>query len=102
MMCEYSLQNEKYPALHCGQPALGCLHDLKRKGIEGWTGWEEEEGRLRFLLGPPPGVKYCSDMLLCGLLGNRGGGGLGFQGGWWVIGRHDGLITHPLSFFHSD
>lgn len=46
---------------------------------------DREGGGLRFLLGPPPGFKYCSDMLLCGLLGNKEGSvkGLGRVVGCW-------------------
>jgi len=40
-----------------------------------------EGGKLRFLLGPPPGFRYCSDMLLCGLLGTKEGGWGGEGGG---------------------
>lgn len=65
-----------------------------------------EGGKLRFLLGPPPGFRYCSDMLLCGLLDTKeggwgGSGGVGVLGGWWVIGHTMALSRFP-SFFHSD
>jgi len=58
-----------------------------------------EGGKLRFLLGPPPGFRYCSDMLLCGLLGTKEGGWGGKGGGF--IGHTMPLSRFP-SFFHSD
>jgi len=69
-------------ALHSGHDAaqhnqhLAVFTTLKKALRMDWEG-----GKLRFLLGPPPGFRYCSDMLLCGLLGTKEGGWGGEGGG---------------------
>lgn len=46
------------------------LHNEKRKkGIRNDRG--RRPGYGFFSVPPPPSFKYCSDMLLCGLLGNK-------------------------------
>lgn len=79
------------------------LHNEKKKAL----GTIGEGGQAMVSSqSPPPGFKYCSDMLLCGLLGNkRKSVGVSWGGGG-VIGQHNGLITLPVLFFlfflHSD
>lgn len=87
-------------ALHSGHDAAQHNQHLAVFTTKKALRTDREGGRLRFLLGPPPGFKYCSDMLLCGLLGNKGRS----LGGRWGGGSlaYTKALSHFPSFFHSD
>ena len=69
---------------------------LKKKKKRKKKAWRMDlEGRWTKFL--PPGLKYCSDMLFCGLLGNEGNG-LRWGGLWGHWPKQWPYHTSPLSF----